>query len=55
MTPPLVEALDSAAEARWQAWQARGVASDSRYGRIMGWLFAVAMTLLVGRFLYELL
>jgi hypothetical protein len=55
MTPPLVEVADRAAEARWAEWQARGVDSDRRNGRIMVWFFAVILTVLVGLLLSQLL
>jgi hypothetical protein len=55
MTPPLVEVVDSAAEARWMEWRARGVESDRRNGRIMVWFFGVALTLLVGLLVSQLL
>ena len=45
MTSPTV---DSAAQARWLAWQAVGAASDRRSGRIMGRVLATAAILIVG-------
>ena len=50
MTLPIAAAVDSAAEARWLAWQARGAASDRRSGRIMGRVFAIVVALVVGWF-----
>src|ERR1051326_6090797 len=48
MTPPLVPAVDTAAEARWIDWQASGAASDRRSGRIMSGLLALVVILIVG-------
>ena len=48
MNSPVAAVVDSAAEARWLAWQARGAASDRRSSLIMGRLFALAVILAVG-------
>ena len=48
MTAPLAAVVDSDADARWLAWQARGAARDRRNGRLMGWAFAVASILAIG-------
>jgi len=45
---PMAEVVDSTADARWLAWQARGAASDRRSSRIMGRLFALALILGAG-------
>ena len=50
MTLPIAAAVDSAAEARWLAWLARGAAGDRRSGRIMGRVFAIVVALVVGWF-----
>jgi len=48
MIPPVAAVVDSAAEARWVSWQARGAASDRRSGRVMGWVLAIVAILIVG-------
>jgi tetrahydromethanopterin S-methyltransferase subunit F len=48
MTPPMAAMVESAADARWLAWRARGAVSDRRSGLIMGRLFAVVVILVVG-------
>jgi len=48
MTPPVAAVVDAAAEARWVAWQARGVASDRRSSLIMGRVLGIAVMLVVG-------
>ena len=48
MSAPIAAVVDSAAEARWLAWQARGAVSDRRSGRIMGRVLVVAVILVVG-------
>ena len=48
MTSPAAAVVDTAAEARWLAWRARGAASDRRSGLVMGRLFAVALILAAG-------
>jgi len=45
---PMEAVVDSAAEARWVAWMARGAASDRRSGRIMGGVLAMVLILVVG-------
>ena len=49
MTSPLEAVVDSGADARWLAWQARGVENDRRSGLVMGWVFAIVVVLVVGR------
>ena len=48
MTAPIAAVVDSAADARWLAWQARGAASDRRSGRIMGRVFTIVVALVLG-------
>jgi len=48
MSAPIAAVVDSAAEARWLAWQARGAASDRRSGLIMGRVLGIAVMLVVG-------
>lgn len=48
MTTPAAAVVDSAADARWLAWQTRGAASDRRSGRIMGWVLATTVIVVVG-------
>jgi len=48
MTSPLEAVVDSGAEARWLAWQARGTENDRRSGRIMGGVFATVVILVAG-------
>lgn len=48
ITLPVAAVVDAAAEARWAAWKARGVASDRRSSRIMGRVFAIVVILVVG-------
>jgi hypothetical protein len=40
--------VDTAADARWLAWKARGAASDLRSGRLMGRAFAIVVVLVLG-------
>lgn len=47
--------VDVGAEARWLAWQARGTASDRRSDRIMKRLFVIAMILLAGALIAQVL
>ena len=49
MTSPLEVVVDSGADARWAAWQARGVENDCRSGLVMGWAFAMVVVLVLGR------
>jgi hypothetical protein len=48
MVPPVAAVVDGAAEARWVAWRARGAASDRQSGRVMGWVLAIVVMLIVG-------
>jgi len=48
MTPPVAALVDTAADARWLAWKARGAASDRRSGRIMVRAFAIVVVLVLG-------
>ena len=48
MNAPVAAVVDSEAEARWLAWRARGAVNDRRSGRVMGWVFALALILAVG-------
>ena len=54
MTAPMAAVVDSAADARWLAWQARGAASDRRTSLIMGRSFAIVVILVVGWFVAQL-
>ena len=54
MSAPIAAVVDSAAEARWLAWQAHGAASDRRSGRIMGRVFTIVVALVVGWFVAQL-
>ena len=55
MSAPIAAVVDSAAEARWLAWQAHGAASDRRSGRIMGRVLAIVVILVAGWFVARLL
>jgi len=55
MTPAIAGVVDSAAEARWVAWKARGASSDRRSGIIMGRLLAIAVILVVGWLVAQIL
>jgi len=54
MTGPIAAVVDSAADARWLAWQARGAASDRRSGRIMGRVLASIVILVAGWLVVQL-
>ena len=54
MTPPMAAVVDSAAEARWLAWKARGAASDRQSGLIMGRVFAITAILVIGWLVMQL-
>ena len=54
MTGPIAAVVDSAADARWLAWQARGAASDRRSSRIMGRVLASVVILVVGWLVVQL-
>ena len=55
MTQVTPTGVDVGAEARWLAWQARGTASDRRSDRIMKRLFVIAMILLAGALIAQVL
>jgi len=48
MSAPIAAMVDSDADARWMEWKARGAVRDRQSGRIMGWLFALALIVAVG-------
>ena len=54
MTGPIAAVVDSAADVRWQAWQARGAASDRRSSRIMGRVLASIVILVAGWLVVQL-
>ena len=48
MTARVAAIVDTAADAGWLAWQARGAASDRRSGRIVGRAFVIVVVLVLG-------
>jgi hypothetical protein len=50
-SPPTTEQL--AADQRWRAWQADGVARDRRRATLVSWLLAAVVAVLIGRTLIE--